>query len=60
LCGVVRVTTRSGRVFTARRVIVAMAPSLALRIRFEPMLPSYRLQAMEVRFSFLYFFILLY
>lgn len=38
----VRVTTRDGEVFEGREVIVAIPPTLAGRIRYEPLLPPWR------------------
>ncbi|HJR90213.1 MAG TPA: flavin monoamine oxidase family protein [Aeromicrobium sp.] len=36
------ITTRSGEVYTARRVIIAVPPTLAGRLQYEPLLPAWR------------------
>ncbi|MDI2032462.1 flavin monoamine oxidase family protein [Saccharopolyspora sp. TS4A08] len=38
----VTVTTRDGEDFTAERVIVALSPTLAGRLRYDPVLPAWR------------------
>ena len=40
--GAVEVTVRDGRSYTARRVIVAVPPTLAGRLEYDPILPSWR------------------
>ena len=38
----VQVTTRSGDVYSARRVIVAIPPALVARLQYDPILPGWR------------------
>ncbi|MGW4124233.1 flavin monoamine oxidase family protein [Nocardia sp. NPDC004711] len=38
----VTVTTRSGETFSARHVIIAVPPTLAGRLRYDPLLPAWR------------------
>ncbi|MEV6102392.1 flavin monoamine oxidase family protein [Nocardia sp. NPDC051981] len=38
----VTVTTRSGEAFSARHVIIAVPPTLAGRLRYDPVLPAWR------------------
>jgi len=41
--GTVTITTRDGRIFQAKHVIIAVAPSIQMKIHFDPPLPAQRM-----------------